>query len=327
MLPPRRACLATVAIAAILAPGCQRNDDTKKRRRETRVAKVKKPVPPIRLLSEAVVTRGKEPHRLLRYRRSDSRFRFSRGVTATLSEIENTKKKKPLELPEVTQRFTVSWGAPGLLEVAAAEPEVATGKSPAETKVAREQIRRFRSLVAGRSAQLKVDDRGLISDAGSLKPELARRELVASLVDAIVPLPEVPVGVGAKWRIERAIPRARTFVKQTATYTLEGFEGDRLIVAVDLLTVGERQPINLSGPLESTSELLALRVFQKGKLTVDLGSATAMSGTLERSDTIHVRTTLRQKTLRDYFAQGQSEVSLETVGQKVARPGGDRQRE
>lgn len=307
-------CLA-VAAALAAAAGCQRDEDKRERgsERRRRSVEVHKPPPPVRVLDEIVVSRGDGPHRLLRYRRS-GRHRHSRAATAEVSEIENRKKRPALELPRVTTRFALAWRGAGVLEIDIAAPEIAGGADREASDYAEVQTARFRSLLAGKAASVVLSDRGVLGDVGGLAgSNEARRELAAALVDSIVVLPEVPVGPGARWRVIRAVPRARTSVKQRATYTLKSIDGDRLVIAVELLTIGERQPVALTGPSPgTTSELLALRVWQTGELTVDLGAPTAVAGSLERSDTIHLRTTRRQKTLHDYFAQSRSRIELAT---------------
>ena len=305
--PPKMArrwvWLAAAAVA--LSAGCQRDRENKRHRR--RAAEVHKPPPPIRVLHETVIKRGAEPHRLLRYQAAAGvEHIHRRAVTAEVSEIKNGEKQPLEKLPEVTTRFVLSWRSPGLLAVDVGEP---SGDSAGDARV---QTARFRALLAGKEATLELSERGLIGDVGGLGTREARRELAAALVDSIIPLPEVPVGVGARWRVIRAVPRANTAVKHRATFTIESIEGDRLVIAVEQLTIGERQPIDLPAASGAVSELLALRVSQAGELVIDLSAPTAVSGNLERADTIHLRTTRQQKTLRDYFAQSESRVELAT---------------
>lgn len=318
MTLPRGPGLAIAAIAAVAvaaAAGCQR--DKKKKPHARRITEVAKPPPPVRVLSETVVTRGAEPHRLLRYTRSSAARRFTRAITATVTEIEDTRKKQPRSLPRVTQRFELRWKGADLLEVAVRKPEIGRGEVD-DRRYAGQQLRRFEALLVGKAATAVVDDRGRIGDIAGLDTP-SHRELAAALVDSIVPLPDVPVGVGARWRLERTVPRVNSVIKQRATYQLESVEGDRLVIAVELLNTGERQPVTLDGPARSSSELLALRVFQTGKLTVALDSPTAAAGALDRTDVIHLRTTMGERTLQDYYAESTAKVELETGAEPTHR--------
>jgi hypothetical protein len=315
MSASRRFGLSAIAIVAVATAGCQRKDRDPERRpdAERRVARVEKPPPPVRILNETVLTRGQEPRRLLRYRPAGE-HELIRTVTATLTEIEDGEKRAPRAMPAITHRFALIGTGSRVLDVGVAKPEIAGGKPPPVTELARAQTRRFEVLLAGRKARLAADDRGVMGDVAGLSgSEEARRELAAALVDAFVVLPDVPVGVGARWRIERAVPRVRTHVKQRATYEIASIKDGVIELEVELLTVGERQPITLPGPPGSVSELLALRVFQTGTLTVDLASPTAVAGALDRRDTVHMRSTMQQKTVRDYFAESKSEVKLRTT--------------
>jgi len=310
-----RVCL-TVAAIAVAAPasGCQRK---KKNEPERRAVEIKKPPPPVSILDEVVIGRGAKPHRLLRYKRSPTPRRFLRTVSATVSEIRDRKKQDPVKLPSVRTGFSLSWTETGLA-VSIETPEIGQGKSAA-IAYAREQTARFAGLLSGKNAVVELSDRGVMGAIGGLDTAQAgRRELAASLVDSIVVLPDVPVGVGAKWRVVRAVPRAQTVVKQRANYELLSIDGDRIGVAVSLVNIGERQTIGLPAPDGATSELLALKVTQSGEVSIDLSLPVPTAGSLERGDTIHIRATKQQKTVRDYFAESRATVVFET--QKVARP-------
>jgi hypothetical protein len=307
--------LALALALALTATACQcRKEPPAPERREVGLAI---PAPPIRVLHEEVLHRGESPDSL-RYRAAAGAVHeHRRRVATTLEELTDATRKPPRRLPAVTTRFTLRRAPDGGLAVEVHEPAIDAGADAAAIESTELQLARFRTLLAGKKSVIALDDRGHIGRVGALTPAgggaLARRDLAAALLDAVVVLPEGPIGVGGRWRVTRAVPRGASAVKQIATYELRERRGPTLTVDVELLTVGERQPISLPDlPPGARAEMLALRVHVSGTLTVDLAAPLAVGGELRRTDKIHVRTELAGRRLHDYYSQSESTLELET---------------
>lgn len=313
------ALLAAAAVASASGSSCQRK---KKRGAETepRSAGVAVQGPPIKLLAEAVIERGAEPLALLRYRPlPTARYRFEKIASVTVRETIDAVHQPELALPAVTTELELSWVSPetGGLTTTATEPSIASGAERAAADFAESQLRRYRRLLSGRRGRIGVTARGMLGRVGAFDPPdstgFASRLLAAALGDWVVVLPETPIGIGARWRVTRSVPRGASYVKTVASYALTGRSGGALEIDIELLTIGERQPITLPNlPAGGRAEMLALRVTATGKLTVDLASPTPIAGRLERSDVVHVRTSVGDRTLHDYYSESTGIIEVET---------------
>jgi hypothetical protein len=91
----------------------------------------------------------------------------------------------------------------------------------------------------------------------SASPEL--RNSLQRMQDAMrqlmPPLPEAPVGVGARWRAVSDI-RSQIAFRQTSTYTLESIEDGRIVLSVQTEQSADPQPMESDQP-GVTAELLA----------------------------------------------------------------------
>jgi hypothetical protein len=97
-----------------------------------------------------------------------------------------------------------------------------------------------------------VDDRGRTIDAGLTgldNLDAATRALVddaqESFKDASAPLPEEPVGVGARWVVEQHLPSQGLVVDQDSTFHLDGRDGDVLHLSVDVTQSATPGPLDL----------------------------------------------------------------------------------
>lgn len=312
---PSRGAAALAVLAALALGGCQCGAGDGERVLPRRREALAVPPPPIRILSETQSASGESPATLRYHVPEGSKFHLEKVVTATVSELIDTEKQPKKTLPAVTTAFELR-AARGALAVEVMAPEIAAGAPDARAHAAA-QLARYRTLLAGVKGRIAADDRGRLGRVGALFPgdggELARRELAAALVDALVVLPPGPAGVGARWRVTRAVPRGASAVKQIADYRLVARDGDRLTVAVELLTVGERQPIALPNlPAGAHAEMLALRVFVEGQVVVDLASPTPLSAELTRRDKIQVRAVAAGRTLHDYYSESEARITLAT---------------
>ncbi len=98
----------------------------------------------------------------------------------------------------------------------------------------------------GLSGYAVVNNRGIIKDASVTFPSAAG-QLVEPLVNEIsrlaMPLPEEPVGVGAKWEVRMPVKMGPLNSSQVVTYTVNEIKGDTGKIAVALELTAPAQKI------------------------------------------------------------------------------------
>ncbi|MDX2092119.1 MAG: hypothetical protein SFX73_29915 [Kofleriaceae bacterium] len=150
---------------------------------------------------------------------------------------------------------------------------------------------------------LDRDDRGqfrsvhFADDPTNARSKVEREELVQRFLASTVPVPEQPVGRGAKWRVTWALFHAPAVVKQTATYTLEDITPQGWVVGVELQRIGDAQTLlTAPTPTDANLELIALVRKYAGRLTVRKDELLP-TGSLTVTSTLHVR--MHQKRAPD----------------------------
>ncbi|WP_197718163.1 hypothetical protein [Gordonia insulae] len=109
----------------------------------------------------------------------------------------------------------------------------------------------------------------------------ARSAVEQSLVQALqlsVPVPTEPIGVGARWRVERTINSAAT-VTQQIDATLRSRDGNRLVVDVAV----DETPVNSVFAIPGSGQTLHIARFSNtgtGQLTLDLTRGLPVAGTI-----------------------------------------------
>ena len=96
----------------------------------------------------------------------------------------------------------------------------------------------------------------------------------------VVPLPDEPVAVGARWRVVSMVRSGGVVLKQTATYRLTAADADGWTVELEAERIGEAQEILVPGVEGALGELVALRRLVKGTLTVAAADPLPLRGTL-----------------------------------------------
>ena len=185
-------------------------------------------------------------------------------------------------------------------EPAAAAPEIAAYVK----RVTDELSQRFRDQVQGRRATAIIDARGRIealepmADAQPRPGAHTRHEMLQILAESLVPLPEEPVGVGARWRVTMLMRRGAGMVNQVGTYELVAVEqGGRggqdeptWRIRATIHQDGEHQAVTAPElPSNVSAELLALLWRAHGELVVSPRSLTPRSGQLDIDYRVHSR--------------------------------------
>jgi hypothetical protein len=143
--------------------------------------------------------------------------------------------------------------------------------------VAQEMRTSLQSIV-GMSGTAVVTRRGITTEATYDLPPNADpsvRQTMDSMKQQMdqmsAPLPEEPVGIGARWKVFMPIESQGLTIRQTATYELLGFEGSTAQLGVTLVQAGDRQHMDLPDlPPGTSAELNWLESEGHGSMELDL---------------------------------------------------------
>jgi hypothetical protein len=127
-----------------------------------------------------------------------------------------------------------------------------------------------------------------VSVSTESKADLKGIHLVQSFEEVVrdlaLPLPEIPVGVGAKWEVTQIRAAFGMRYQQTYRYELVELAGDRLRVRYDFSQDAPQQSLNMKDmPEEAKGALLSLQAKGEGEYVVDLGLAVPLSYTAKGS--------------------------------------------
>ncbi len=188
---------------------------------------------------------------------------------------------------------------------------------------------RYQRELADRQAELVLDDRGRLVDftlvvepgaddgdggGDGVAAADVRAAMQQLVVETVVPLPEEPVGVGARWRVSMILQRGGALVEQHADYELLAVEagGRRLKLRADIRQDGQAQRMSAAGlPPGATLELVALMWRARGELTVDLNAPTPAVGTLSFEYRLH-RRLVRGPKAHDSMRESTGTINLRT---------------
>jgi hypothetical protein len=115
-----------------------------------------------------------------------------------------------------------------------------------------------------KSADVKIPD--------SATPQMrqAAEQSKQTIGGLMVPFPEEPVGVGAKWEFTRPIAAQGLKIDQTGTYELVSVEEDRLNVKAALAQTAGKQPMQNPMMPNAKLDLLNLKGQGTGNFTTDM---------------------------------------------------------
>ncbi|HSA21851.1 MAG TPA: hypothetical protein P5076_10400, partial [Myxococcota bacterium] len=236
---------------------------------------------------------GAESRRTLRYR-----FAAQEKRSLELALDSSLKLSAgSIDLPEVqvpTLKLVVGL-APGpaqadgsmrfALRLEKAEALALDGLPPHMLEAMRSELAGF----VGLTGSCLVDAWGLTLEADAALPPTAApkhledqaEELRQLLRQLAVPLPEEPVGVGARWEVRRTLAWEWLRIgaeihayrgEQTAVYRLTALDGDRLELALELSRTFPAQALMADNPMGSPGTLDALESKGSGLAVVDLRS-------------------------------------------------------
>jgi hypothetical protein len=251
------------------------------------------------------------------------RYRPAAGAAAVIARTALTSRQldrgefgAPVALPVTRDGFAITVAAdhPGQLALRGLTATAAAGSDDAGADA---YLAAWRTLLQDRRVTVEVDARGAVGairfdddPAGAHGPR-ARDELVQRLLALIVPLPDEPVGPGARWRVVTILRQGPAVAKQTATYTLISRTTAAWKLHVQLHRVGEPQRIaDPSLPAGTTADLVALFRSLEGDVDVDPTLPLIAGGSLAIESRLHARLAPRDGSPIDQMFEDIGRVSL-----------------
>lgn len=163
---------------------------------------------------------------------------------------------------------------------------------PPETMVA---MRRHFQEITGMTGSADVDARGFNWNARMEHPRAqgpgatpAIRQMMDSAAQGMdrmsAPLPEEPVGRGARWELRQTIEQNGVTLEQRTLFELVELDGQRGTLATQVTQRAGRQPMTVAGMPAGTAELLSLASTGSGRLQFDLDRLVPRSTLAMRSD-------------------------------------------
>jgi hypothetical protein len=317
--------LVMLALAALLS-GCQSCSDSRPRPApgdggaaiETRrlatvrlqsapgsVTTVDLPAPRVR--SFELLGAGKAPRQALRYAAAAGEEALTVTLRVDSRELAGSEWTPWGTLPELRYGLALRReAAQSALEVrgldlrvgqpAAAAPDVAAYVQ----RVTEELSQRYRDQVQGRRATTTIDARGRIevldpvADGQPRPGAHTRQEMLQILAESVVPLPEEPVGAGARWQVTMLMRRGAGVVNQVGTYELLAVErsgqAETWRIRATIAQDGEHQAISAPElPSNVSAELLGLVWRAEGELVVSPHALTPRAGQLAIEYRVHSR--------------------------------------
>jgi hypothetical protein len=293
-------------------------------------SRVTTPRPPVpRILREELLDAGRGPRQRLRYRLAPPAHTLVATARVTSHGYEGGTWAEPITLAPVREGFAVDPSAgSGPVHVRGLVAELErSGQSDAAVAAADAYLARWRALLERRRADVAVDERGrtgavtLVGDTAGASTDDLTDELVQRWVGLVVPLPEAPIGVGARWKVATALRAGGAAITQTAVYRLARVERDRWIVEVELTRLGRPQAIDVPGlPAGATAELIAMVRTVTGTVTLSPASPLPLAGELTAEVRTHARFTAPAFGARDQYSEDTGTITLSSESPPAPAP-------
>jgi hypothetical protein len=269
-----------------------------------------------------LVSPGRPPLKALRYHaKVGARGTFVTSMTMRMAMTAGGKAMPAASNPEM--RFTASY------EVTAVTPEgdmryrfefvtFEAVPDPSVPPAVVEATNRALASLKGLRGRARVSPRGITSEAEFDIPEAAPAP-VKSMLDGMrqalrqfsAPLPEQPVGPGARWDIKTRITQAGMTVEQVGHNELTSLEGDRGRLAITLAQTAGAQQVAAPGmPPGSRIDLVSLSSTGGGEMVFDLSQLAPASAQMKMAMAMKMRVKVADQPAEDFETKADMTMSL-----------------
>jgi len=133
-----------------------------------------------------------------------------------------------------------------------------------------------------------MTDHGITKDIALKLPEGAdpqvrqvMDQMKETFSQASMPLPEEPVGVGAKWEVKKQVKSQNMNISQTANYELVSLEGERMTARSVITQTAANQKISSPAMPGMKFDLTKMSGNGKGEIVLDLGKVIPAEGVMD----------------------------------------------
>jgi hypothetical protein len=252
---------------------------------------------------------GAEPRLALRYRLTEgAREALVMRTNLTIDTTTDGMPTPTVEYPPVVMNLRLHIASKPSASQArytfaleAVDVEDAPGVRPEVLESMRQHFRE----VTGMTGSAHVDTRGFNWDARmdlprDMTPAIQQMmDSASQSMDQVsAPLPEEPVGQGARWELQQTIEQNGVTLQQTTRFELIELDGTRGILATTIAQHADRQPMTVSGVPAGTAEMLSLDSAGSGRIYFDLDRLVPRSTLDMRSDyTLRITTSGTPQTI------------------------------
>lgn len=280
--------LVGLVIASLLAGGCRDAEPTP--------APATATAPVVTLLDP-----GAEPRRPLRYRLvpGAQETLTMRTEMAIATRADGGDAAPAVEYPPVVMtlrlRVAEAGSAPDRARYEFALEAVEVEDAPGVAPEVVDAMRRHFDEIEGMTGSADVDARGFNWNARVERPRGRAGHATPALGQVLdstaqgmermsAPLPEEPVGQGARWELRQTIEQNGVTLEQRTLFELIELDGQRGVLATQITQRAGRQPMAVAGAPAGAAELLSLESTGTGRLHFDLDRLGPRSTLTLRSD-------------------------------------------
>ena len=232
----------------------------------------------------------------------------------TSRQLDHGTIGAPIELPPIRDGFAIT--------IANRDGPIAMRPLPAEIvgkphPIAEQYVASWRTKLQSRRVDVTFDGRGAFStiafndDPTNQRSAASKDELVQRLLGMTVPVPEVPVAIGATWVVTTVLRQGPVYIKQTATYTLTERTATKWKLRAKLLRVGEEQTVlDPALPPGGTADLIALFRLLEGDLEINPTRALVARGRLSVESRVHAKIRLPGEDVIEQFVEDTGSITF-----------------
>jgi hypothetical protein len=167
-----------------------------------------------------------------------------------------------------------------------------------------EQVKSMLKALVGSTGTAVVSNRGVtresklnLNESASPQIKSALGGVVQSLDQLSNPLPEEPIGVGAKWEVGTRLEQNGLKVQQVTTYELVALEGASGKLKISMKQSADPQKVSAAGmPPGMQAQLKSFSSTGSGESSFDLGRIVPSSSNVSASTDMSLSTSIQGQT-------------------------------
>jgi hypothetical protein len=253
------------------------------------------------------------------------RYQLATGTTIHRTEtslssrrLANHKWGPRAKLPAIREALAITVAGPAdPIALRTLRGELARPSAEGEAYLASSRA------LENRVVTMRVDGRGGVDalvfadDPDNKRPD-PRDDLLQRLLATSVPVPEEPIGVGAKWRVTTLLKQRPAVVRQTATYTLVARTKSAWRIGVKIERVAEQQVIS-DPALGADAAANIIGYVKRLDGTFDVSPASVLpAGTLKFESIMHMRIGMPDRSVKEQIFEDNGTVTLKREKAKPA---------